>query len=355
MKILNRYIQKTIILSTLFIVFVLMGLQLFISFFQELSDLGKGSYTFLVLMQYVFLTLPGNVYQFFPMAGLIGSLVGLGCLASNHELVVMRTSGVSIFRILFSVMKAAIIMIIFAVIVGEIAGRYFNGVAENLKANAQMQGDAINTMNGVWLHQQNRFIHIDKAESMDHLLGVTQYTIAPDHRIMEISYAKSATKTGDAWQLNDVTGTQFGDDKKTVSFFAQWQPWSVQFQPQLVRLLQADPDNLSLRKVHELIQYRLKNNLSTADLSLSFWQRIIQPFSTLVLIFLGAPIIFGPLRKVSMGVRLLIGISIGFLFFLANRFLGPISIYYQISPLIGASLPMIVFLIFGAWMISRVK
>jgi lipopolysaccharide export system permease protein len=267
----------------------------------------------------------------------------------------MRTSGVSIFRIIFSVMKAAIIMIIFAVIIGEVGARYLNSQAENLKSAAEMQGDIVNTMNGVWLHQNNRFIQINKAVSTDRLLGVTQYTIAPNHQITSMSYAKSASKTNNGWQLNDVVSTQFDDQKNVSAILAKLQPWVIQFQPQLVRLLQENPDNLSLIKVHELIQYRQKNNLSTSDLSLSFWQRIIQPFSILVLIFLGAPIIFGPLRSVSMGVRLLIGISVGFVFFLANRFFGPISVYYQVSPLIGASLPLIIFLVLGVWMVSRVR
>lgn len=54
--------------------------------------------------------------------------------------------------------------------------------------------------------------------------------------------------------------------------------------------------------------------------------------------------IFGPLRSVSAGSRIVIGISFGFLFYLLNEIFRPLSLVYGIPPILGAILPSSVFL-----------
>ena len=92
MKILQRHIGLTIIMATLLVLMVLIGLQIFISFISELHDIGTGSYNLWQVFQYVILTMPNYLYSFFPMASLLGCLTGLGYLASNSELIVMRAA-----------------------------------------------------------------------------------------------------------------------------------------------------------------------------------------------------------------------------------------------------------------------
>ena len=86
-----------------------------------------------------------------------------------------------------------------------------------------------------------------------------------------------------------------------------------------------------------------------------FWQRVLQPLATLVMILLSIPFIFGPLRTVTMGVRILAGITTGSLFYLVNQFIEPISTVYQLPPLIVASVPIVLVAILGMVLIYRVK
>ena len=110
MKILKRHIGLTIIMATALVLLGLIGLQIFVSFINELNEIGSGHYGLWQTLQYVILTLPSNIYSFFPMAGLLGSLIGLGYLASNRELIVMRASGVSLMQIVWAVLRAAILL-----------------------------------------------------------------------------------------------------------------------------------------------------------------------------------------------------------------------------------------------------
>ena len=112
---------------------------------------------------------------------------------------------------------------------------------------------------------------------------------------------------------------------------------------------------MTLLGLHTYVNYLKANGLRATNYQLSFWKRIFQPFATLVMIFLAVPFIFGPLRTVTMGMRILAGISVGFCFYILNQFFGPLSTLFQISPIIGACLPTIVFIFAGFWLLARVR
>ena len=106
MKLLDKLIGSYVVRGTLLSLLVLVGLFTLTEFVEDLGSVGKGSYTMPRAIEYMLLKLPGRIFQLFPEAALIGSLMGLGILASNSELIVVRASGVSIGRICLSVMKA---------------------------------------------------------------------------------------------------------------------------------------------------------------------------------------------------------------------------------------------------------
>jgi lipopolysaccharide export system permease protein len=88
---------------------------------------------------------------------------------------------------------------------------------------------------------------------------------------------------------------------------------------------------------------------------LAFWHRILQPLATLVMMLLAVPFAFGQLRSTTRSLRLLVGILLGFGFYILNEFFGPISIVYQFPPVLAASLPMLVFAALGIVLNYRVN
>ena len=95
MLILDKYIARHIILGILFVMGLLLSLFTVFAFMDELNRVGQGNYSTVHAIQYVLLLLPGLAYQLFPMAALLGSTIGLGMMASNSELTVMRAAGIS--------------------------------------------------------------------------------------------------------------------------------------------------------------------------------------------------------------------------------------------------------------------
>jgi lipopolysaccharide export system permease protein len=98
-RILDKYISKTVLNMIFLVAFALLALEIFIEFTREFHDIGSGEYGLLQVLAYVPLVLPLDIYQLFPMVGLLGSLLGLGGLATHSELIVMRAAGFSFTQI----------------------------------------------------------------------------------------------------------------------------------------------------------------------------------------------------------------------------------------------------------------
>lgn len=85
-SIIDWYIARTL-LSTIFVTLsTLIGLSALIKFVEQLRKVGEGDYDLIVAGLFVILSLPRDIEQFFPMATLLGGLIGMGLLASNSEL-----------------------------------------------------------------------------------------------------------------------------------------------------------------------------------------------------------------------------------------------------------------------------
>lgn len=344
MKIIPKYITTTIIGSILLVLLILMGLEILISFIGQLGKIGRGNYGLLQAMVYVVLDMPYQLYNFFPMASLIGSLLGLGLLANQSELIVMQASGFSKGQITATVLKAALMMVLVAIVLGEIVAPFTERYANLEQAMALGGGQAIKSGQGAWLREDNTFINIQHIMSRHYLTNITSYEFNQSHQLVKTWSASSAIYSKGQWVLNDIQTTLISSDHISSNALPQ-QIWAIQIDPALLKISDIEPDNMSLFKLNAYIDYLKTNGLGADLYKMNFWKRIFQPFATAVMICLAIPFVFGSLRTVTVGVRILTGVTIGFMFYILNQFFAPISLLYQVPALIGASLPTILFTI----------
>lgn len=130
---LDRYIGVTVFVAILAVLGVILGLALLFAFIDELNDI-SASYGIGDALRFIFLTAPRRAYDMLPMAALIGCLVGLGTLASNSELTIMRATGVSLSRIVWAVMKPMLVLMLAGILVGEYVAPWTENIAQSERA-----------------------------------------------------------------------------------------------------------------------------------------------------------------------------------------------------------------------------
>lgn len=354
MKILSKYIFKTIISYVLLVVLFLFGLHMFVEFLNEFPDIGIGSYGLDKVFMCVFLMLPYDLYQFFPMACLLGSVIALGLLASHSELIVMRASGMSLFNITSAVFKASLVLLIIMLLIGEVLSPVAQRKSVQIKTAAMSSGKTLLTQDGVWLYSNRNIVNINTVTGSGELYGITHYEFDDNHKLNFVSYAEKGSSKGGDWLFHNVKHTEFHEDKIT-SFVVPEERLPLNVDPKLIGIGYGDTDQKNLIDLYSYIKFRLRSGLDISSYAFAFWQRIFAPLATLVMILLAIPFVFGSLRGMTMGFRMLVGMLFGFGFYILHQFVGPMSIVYHVPPILAALLPSLIFATIGWLLLLRVR
>lgn len=352
MNILDRYIASTLIKSTLLILLVFVGFEIFILMATQLDSLGKGSYNIWQAMIYVLLVLPQQTYLLFPVAGLLGMLFGFSWLANHSELIIMRTSGVSPMQILRYALQAGVVLVIFMVLMGEVIAPKAKLLAEKRKLTEISAGQVLKTQSGIWLRQGENFYDIKTIYSAKHIANVSRY-LFNQQQLISASFAKEGLYKDGGWQMSDVKISNISDQAVTTTLMPHT-TWYLAINPHLLSISQRPSEEMSLRQLSDLIDYQKSNHLIDNTKRIVFWQRIFQPLSILVMMFLAIPFVFGPLRSATTGLRLVLGIIVGFAFYLSNQLFPPLSQTLNFSPIIAAILPPLFFALAGVILFRRI-
>ncbi|MBU0744827.1 MAG: LPS export ABC transporter permease LptG [Gammaproteobacteria bacterium] len=354
MKIITKYLFKTILSYVLLVMLFLFGLQIFVEFLHEFPSIGLGNYGLPQLLTCVFLMLPYDIYQFFPMASLLGTVIALGLLASHSELIVMRVSGMSLTNIASAILKVAMVLLLIVIVLGEVLSPMAQRKAAKIKTIAISGGQALLTRQGVWLYNNRDVININLVTSNGELQGITRYQFGNDLELKLASHADSGMYQDGKWVLDNVIQTDFKDTALTSSNVSKEQ-LDLKFSPKLIKIGYEDPDQKNLFALNSYIKYRLQSGLDATSYEFSFWQRVFAPLATLVMILLAIPFVFGSLRSATMGFRMLTGVMAGFAFYMLYQFVGPMSVVYQIPPMLAALLPSLIFAVIGWVLLLRVR
>jgi lipopolysaccharide export system permease protein len=341
-KILDIYIGKAILFATMICLFTLIGLSAVIKYVEQLRAVGRGTYGLVEALMYVMLKMPREITIFFPMAALLGALIGLGAMASSSELVVIQAAGQSRFKIVLSAMKTAIPMMIIVMLMGEYVAPYTEQKAAELRGEATSGQSIIRAQKGVWAKDKEHFINIGKVNNGSELHDVTIYEFADSQRLVKTTQAEKAVYADKYWQLTGLKITDFKRESITVTEKAA-QRWDSTLTPEKLDVVTIDPEDLSISGLYSYITYLDSNKQDADTYELAFWRKIFQPISIGVMVLLALSFVFGPLRTVTMGARILMGVVAGFTFYLASETFGPISLVYSLPPFLGAVVPSALF------------
>ena len=353
-KILDRYIAKTVLSAIGLVTIMLAGLQIFILFVNQLDDLGKAHFGIVQATAFVLLQTPYQVYLFFPMASLLGSLIGLGVMANYHELVIMRAAGMSIWQVTYAVLKAAIVIILVVTIIGETLVPRLSAMANDQKLQAMSQGQALRTSKGMWLRNQNDFITIGSVLPQNELQQVFQFHFDDKHHLQFARKIAKLTYSNGQWVAHSVAESRISGDKITAHQMDVMN-WDVPLKPNIIQFGGDEPDEMTLIELRKYLKIQKKNHQSATNYQLAFWHRVLQPLTTVIMMILAIPFIFGPLRSSSMGSKLLAGATLGFGFHMINRIFGPVSQVFQLPVEVAAFAPTIIFSLLGLYLMRKVR
>ncbi|WP_303579339.1 LPS export ABC transporter permease LptG [Amphritea sp. 1_MG-2023] len=347
---LDRYIGLQVLLSILVVMLIIVGLDFLFRVIDEMSELNEG-YTLWIMLGYSVLNMPAAFYEFLPLGCLVGCLLGLGALASGSELTVMRAAGVSVWRLVKMVLKPIIVLSLLALMIGEYVAPYSGTLSESIRAQHLNRG-TISARTGVWHREGGEYIHINVVTPDGDIQGVTRFMLAEDSQLIYNSYAQSGHYEQGSWLLHEVVETQFLENE-TQTQLHDTLPWNIELTPQRLKVLMVKPKEMSTSELYRYSQYLDDQELDNDRYMQSFWRKVFQPLAIIGLVLVAVSFIFGSLRSVSSGQRIITGVVVGMVFKISQDILAPVSSLYSIDPIWSALVPILICMSLGGWLIKR--
>ena len=305
------------------------------------------------LWRYIGLRVPQIVDRFLPFSVLLGTLITLATLNQNSEIVSMKAAGLSAHQVLAPLILASMMVAAVSFAFDE---RIVVRANASLGAWQQVDYAPVPRDSGVktnvWVRDGSQLIQAETVQGRgaDTRLGNVRIFTRGDNILRSITKAPAGRYVDGMWQLEnavrfDVTrGTQ--EQLGTISV-------APEVRPDQFTLSTVDPDGLSFGELQMAISDLKDAGRPIQALEANLWHKISGPLSAVLMPLLGAVAAFGLARSGRLFIRAVIGMGLGFAYFVADNFalaMGNLGAY---PPLMAAWAPFFLFLLVGETVLIR--
>lgn len=355
MRLLDRYLARSVLGYTLMVMAVLLSLAMLLTFIGQQDDIGQGSFGVSDAFLFTALSLPQQAYQLLPIGALMGAILGLGGLARDSELTVIRAAGVSVARIAGSAAIAGVVVAAAMWLLGEYLAPPAEQYARQHKIFSKFSQADIAGSRSAWVRQGPWFVNVRQQTADNAFGGVYVYRLAGDRSLELVGRAETAWQDPDGrWMLRHYAESRLGEER-IESRGRDVEEAGAQFNADFLGLAVTDPRALPLRSLRSYVAYLRANDLESQSYEIAFWARIARLVAAVVVCIFAVPFALGPLRSAGAGARTVLGIMTGVLFFLLSQTLENSGRVYGIDPLLVAWGPTALLGIAAVIAIRRVR
>lgn len=355
MSTIDLHIWFRVIRGYALVMAVLLSVFSLMAFVNELDSVGRGTYTVSEAFLNVVLTVPSRMIELAPATAVLGSIIGLGELASSHELIAMQALGTSPIRIGASVTATGILLMIVVVGIQEWIAPSADQLAYTRRIQAITKPDALHTRQGFWSRDGRQFIRVYKVLPGRVLSDVEIYEFDDHDRLRLVTWAAHADPVdSNRWMLIDVTQRTI-EDGGIVSKRLASLPWAGSLTPAHVELLVLPVDVLSRSTLSQYIAFLKKTGQDVARLEIRLWQQVTMPLSTLMMVLVAIPFVLGPLRTATVGKRILHGSLLGAAFHLGSHLMAHLGAIWHLNAPLTVLSPLAVLGGVTVWVYRRVR
>ncbi|MBU0774049.1 MAG: LPS export ABC transporter permease LptG [Alphaproteobacteria bacterium] len=309
------------------------------------------------LWHYVGLRVPQIVARFLPFSVLLGTLVMLATLNQNSEIISMKAAGLSAHQILAPLVVSALgVAIISYAFNDRIVARSTAALSawqavdygpiprdSGVKSNPWVR-DGNNLVNAAIVAGRGTQVQLRKVEIFNRINNsLTTIIQAPR------GHYDAADKS---WVLEGAR--QFDVARGTVTNVGTVR-FGRDIRPDQFTLAKVDPDALTFSQLQAAISDLHDAGRPTAELEANLWHKLSGPLSALLMPILGSVAAFGLARSGQLFVRAVMGMALGFAYFVADNFslaMGSLGAY---PPFLAAWAPFLLFLLVGETVLFRTE
>lgn len=307
------------------------------------------------LWRYVGLRVPQLIARFLPFSVLLGALITLVGLNQNSEIVSMKAAGISAHQIIAPLILTAVF---FALAHFAFNERIVTRANAALDAWESADWGPVETTGGVQnnisLVHGDDLIFVQRVAGQGDavaLAGVTVYE-RTGGTLSRIVTGERGRRVADGWQLTNVTlfNVDTGQQGRLGSL-----TFGRDIRPDQFTLARVDPDEQSFGTLMNSIRELRAADRPVESLEANLWRKIASPMSSILMPLLGAIAAFGLARSGQLLARAVIGMALGFAYFVADNFALAMGNFGAYPPFLAAWGPFLLFLLVGETVLIRTE
>jgi lipopolysaccharide export system permease protein len=350
------YLAKTFVSRSIAVLAALVLVLMTLDLLGESGDIlaypGNGQ---AAILHYVALRVPQIVQRFLPFSVLLGTLITLVRMNANSEIISMKAAGISAHQILAPLGVASLAIAGLSFWFNDhVVARATSTLTAWQNADYGPVKDTRGVVENVWVRDGDDLIHVDRVTGRGagaKLYGVEYYDRTRD-RLTALAKGERGQFVAGAWRIDKVqlfdvrTGTLRAVPSVTIG---------RGIAPDRFTLAAVDGDSRSFRSLWEAIDELQASGRPTGPLRTILWHKISGPLSTILMPLLAGVAGFGLARSGKLFIRAVIGMALGFLYFVADNFalaMGNLGAY---PPLLAAWAPFLLFFIIGEAVLIRTE
>jgi lipopolysaccharide export system permease protein len=368
MTILDRYIVRQFIVTFLFALVAVLLIFLVIDMMEKLDDFIDANVPESTIAQYYLFFMPEIIKLMTPVAMLLAALFIMGRMTNQNELSAMKSSGVSLYRILVPFLAVATIVSLVSV--------YFNAwIVPNAnrnkfaieRAHLNRSFDAGNRFNIFFQDERTRLVSIgyfDLQRGLASRVSIQEFADTNltlllhryDARDMEwtpTTNTLGGESTG-GWVLLTGTKRDFGGGTETLTVFDREPIGRLTITPQEIEKKQLKPDEMNYTDLQEFIANQKRAGQDVSRWLVDFHAKISFPFASVVVVLFGVPFAASK-RRSGVAIEFGICVAVTFLYLAFMKTSQVFGYNGDLNPLLTAWLANIIFLAAALVNLVRVR
>ena len=307
------------------------------------------------VLTYVTLRLPQLVARFLPFCVLLGTIITLITLNQHSEVVAMKAAGLSAHQVLAPLIVASLVIAMGSFVFNE---RVVTRATATLDKWQDVQFGQLpsgrEALTNVWAREGDDLIHANIVEGRGTATRLSDVSIydRTGGTLIKVITADSGAFTPQGWRLENAETFDVASGTRTPKGTLMV---GKTVRPDQFTLASVDAAGTSFFDLGTAINDLTAAGRPTAALRAAWWHKLAGPLSTLLMPLLGAVAAFGLARSGRLFVRAVIGMALGFAYFVADNFglaMGNLGAY---PPLLAAWGPFLLFLLIGEAVLIRTE
>jgi len=364
MKILDRYVVKSIVAIFLTTILVFSLLYVLIDSASNLDEFIDRKIPLDILIQYYLTYLPVVLSQTAPIACLISVLFAYSNLSSHNEVIALRSSGLNFWQITKPALWLALVVSALIFLMNEKLIPHAEDTARQLRNEHMIlevdrkKHKKAKIKNLTFYGLRNRLYFIDTFDPNTYELeGITIIEYDNEQNIKGKTVALNGVWTGIAWKFYQCHITTFPQDINEPTKIRVYQEKlaDIKETPEDFLKQRLQVSSMNIRQLSEYISRFSNSGAKTAlnNLRVDLHQKIAYPFSNIIIVLVGLPFaVMTGRRKAQTFTSLGLAIAIGFLYYVTNSVGLALGKGGFFPPVISAWLAPMIFLGLASYVIK---